>query len=291
MMIYKDVDLEQYRTDVLQAGILDENGNVVGERDFVNDVREYLHRSTEKVLVVTGLLGTGKTVGILQALDGLEQDAAYVLIQRDETETDRDYIDFLRNTDKKYIIFDEYTRIRDRDALDRYLLTAVQNGKRIVLTGTEFIELEYFNYGVLNHRVQVLHTSRYALSTEYDSTNFDTICAYIEKALVQNLASFIGNEMDVAIVRQIVYSILFKVIYPEPNQKNMWAVEATIRPRQRDVRRVLDMLEQAGIIRRREVENDDDTDQDQEESDQEVQYELVNPTLARWLTEMVWPDE
>ena len=33
MMIYKDVDLEQYRTDVLQAGILDENGNVVGERD------------------------------------------------------------------------------------------------------------------------------------------------------------------------------------------------------------------------------------------------------------------
>ena len=229
-------------------------------------------------MIVGGLLGTGKTTGILQATEGL--DVAYVLAQKDEGETGSDYINFLKDTDKKYIVFDEYTRILDRDALDRYLLTAVQNGKRIILTATEFIELEFLNYGVLNHRVQTLHTTKYDLSGEYALKDFNVIQDYLEKAIVKNLATFMKDEISEEIARVLTYTVLYQAVcLPQQHSKvakehflEMWDVDATINPNSRYLKRVFDIFEQADIIARK-----------QDFENMEEQYSLINQSLEHQL--------
>ena len=109
MQMYSGKYLEHYKKSSLE---IDPAWN---KRYFTARVEQHLKGCTEKVLVVSGLRGTGKTVGILQAADTF--DALYVTAQKDEVQTVADYVDLLKETDKKYIIIDEYGWIRDR----RYL--------------------------------------------------------------------------------------------------------------------------------------------------------------------------
>ena len=152
-------------------------------RYFVCDVIDYLNESTEKVLAVSGLKGTGKTIGILQACEAF--DILYVLIQNDNMDNGSDVIDLLMNTDKKYIVIDQYSWIKDRDELDRYLLTSVQNGKRIILTAGVSMTLEVLNYGSLIHRVRVLHTTLFTYREYLDlydySPNKETCEKYLKE--------------------------------------------------------------------------------------------------------------
>ncbi len=62
MLTYSGEELEAYKRDCLE---IQPDWN---KRDFVRGVRNYLDAMTEKVLVISGLCGTGKTVGILQAM-------------------------------------------------------------------------------------------------------------------------------------------------------------------------------------------------------------------------------
>ena len=111
MLVYEGQDLEQYKRDNL--GIED----YWNERNFVKYVSNYSKLKTEKVLAVGGLRGTGKTVGILQALPS--DDTCYILCQKDEPSIGADYIQSLKHSDKKNIIIDEYTWIKDRRPLER----------------------------------------------------------------------------------------------------------------------------------------------------------------------------
>jgi hypothetical protein len=93
MKIYEGEELETYKTETLgmQASW--------GKRDFVNYAKICLDSSVKKVLVITGLKGVGNTVGILQAAEGY--DVTYMLAQKDDSETGRDYINFLKSTEKR----------------------------------------------------------------------------------------------------------------------------------------------------------------------------------------------
>lgn len=304
MKIYEGIELENYKKNNLQ---IDETWN---ERSFVSCVKNYLRGSTEKILAIGGLRGTGKTVGILQAATGY--DVAYILTQKGEEETGKDYIDFLQNTDKKYIIFDEYSWIKNRDELDRYLLTSVQNNKRIILTATESITLDFLNYGALNHRVQTLHTTMFTyeeylklygkehskatcrqflteggLFKEYALKNYEATRKYVEEALVKNLAAYLKEDMDEEMARALTYAVLYKAICPSnlnsiptlqsshvtvENFLDEWGVNTTIEPNSRDVKRVADIFEQTGIIVRIPNFN--------ENSNIEEQYYITNPSLT-----------
>ncbi|MGN0347891.1 MAG: AAA family ATPase [Lachnospiraceae bacterium] len=304
MLIYKDENLEKYKKENLN---INPNWN---RRNFVNCVCDYANSSTEKILAIGGLRGTGKTVGILQALE--HHDILYLSSQEGESETAEDYINLLRDTDKKTIVIDEYSWIKDREKLDKYLLTSVQNHKRIVLTATESISLEFLNYGKLNHRVNTIHTTMFTyeeylrlynkehskancknflmtggLFEEYVVINFDSARQYIDDAIVSNLAGYLKNEMNFDVAKTLTYSVLYKAICPSnlsevPTlRKNHTTLENFLEqmgintdyiPEEKDILRVADVFKQAGIIER--IPNFD------KNSELKEQYYIVNPSLT-----------
>ena len=49
-------------------------------RDFVTEVEKYIDSTLSKVLLVSGLRGTGKSVGLLQAI--ANKDAVYLIAEK-----------------------------------------------------------------------------------------------------------------------------------------------------------------------------------------------------------------
>ncbi len=304
MQIYRGESLERYKQNNLQY---DPNWN---HRDFVFLVEQYFTSQTERVLAVGGLRGTGKTTGILQAAEGL--DATYVLAQKEDGKTGKDYVEFLKSCDSRCIAIDEYGWIKDREDLDYYLLTAVQDGKRIVITGTESISLDMLNYGALCHRVGMIHTTMFpyeeylriynlnhspkncddyllrgGIFKEYVLNNFATTREYVEKALVENLSDYFGDGYSVDKARALTYAVLFKAICPSnlssipvlhqskvelPNFLDAMGINANAHVEDGDVGRVADLFEQIGVIVR--IPNYD------KESSLKEQYYITNPSLT-----------
>ena len=280
------------------------------KRDFVSCVRSHLQSNVEKVLAIGGLRGTGKTTGALQAAEGF--DTCYMLAQKGESEKGADYIEQIKQTACRCVIIDEYSWITDRDALDHYLITAVQNGKRIVITGTESITMDFLGYGALNHRVSVVHTTMFpygeylrmhhkthsktvcreylmhgGLFEEYAIKNFESMKSYIEEAVVRNLADYLKNEISEERARTLTYSILYKAICPSnldrvpvlhkytvtlDNFLDAMGVNTAIKPDGRELERVADIFEQIGLIVR--IRNYDRS------SPLSEQYYITNPSLT-----------
>lgn len=304
MLVYTGRTLEEYKKNRLQ---INPDWN---QRDFVSLTRKYFQGQTEKILAVSGLRGTGKTVGILQALDELE--AAYILVQKGENETGADYVNFLKNTDLRNIAIDEYGWIKDRKCLDGYLLTAVQNDKRIVITGTESITLDYLNYGSLIHRVGVLHTTMFTydeyrrvyglehdpkvcddylvrggLFKDYALTNFPSMQHYVQSAIIDNLAGYMKDEISEEEAKILTYSVLYKAVCPSnltnvPTLRNnhvtldnfldVMGVNTELPVKSHHLHRVSEVFEHAGIIVR--VRNIDP------DSTVKEQYYITNPSLS-----------
>ena len=229
MKIYTGNELNDYKKVNLE---FDETWE---KRDFVKYVTNYFQSGNNKVLAISGLRGTGKTTGILQAAAGL--DCIYITAQKNENEKGNDYIELLKNTEKKYVIIDEYSWINEREELDKYLATAVENGKRVVITGTESITLDFLNYGNLIHRVDVKHVTLFTyeeycrlyhktatkdtcdeylqyggLFKAYQIKNFDSMQEYIKTALIDNLTGYMNNTLSENRAKQIIYTI-FYIIY------------------------------------------------------------------------------
>lgn len=229
MNIYSGNELDIYKRANL------EYDKTWEKRDFVNYVTNYFLGGNNKILAISGLRGTGKTTGILQAAENL--DCIYITSQINESETGNDYIELLKNTEKKYVIIDEYSWINERDELDKYLATAVENGKRIVITGTGSITLDFLNYGNLIHRVDVKHVTLFTyeeycrifhkttskqtcdeylvfggLFKPYQIRNFDSMQEYIKTAIIDNLTGYMNHTLSESRAKQIIYTILYKAI-------------------------------------------------------------------------------
>lgn len=304
MLILSGESLREYEKENIR---LDPNWR---ERNFTSIVRDYFDSKTEKVLAISGLRGTGKTVGSLQA--ARERDALYILAQKGDSATGEDYINILRSTPKKNVIIDEYSWINDRKRLDDYLLTAVQNGKRIALTATESMTLDFLNYGPLNHRVHVVHTTMFpydeylrlygkkhsknacvdylqtgGLFKDYALKNYDDARAYIENAIVGNLAGYLKGEMSEEKARTLTYAVLYKAVCPSNlsriptlrdskvtlnNFLDRMGINPYMIPDQWDLHRVADIFEQIGVIVKIPNYN--------KESAIREQYYIVNPSLT-----------
>lgn len=290
-------------------------------RYFVCDVIDYLNESTEKVLAVSGLKGTGKTIGILQACEAF--DILYVLIQNDNMDNGSDVIDLLMNTDKKYIVIDQYSWIKDRDELDRYLLTSVQNGKRIILTADVSMTLEVLNYGALIHRVRVLHTNLFTyreyldlydyspnketcekylkeggLFNEYALKSYKSTKSYIDDAIVDSIAFYLHDEIDKETAKILTYSVLYKAICPSNlKEPPVHKTDSTLVAFLEDaginssedidkwyLNRVADIFEQCGIIVKiPDLELDDGSFNNR--------YYIVNPSITCQLIKSLYKHE
>ena len=142
MIIYKGERLNEIIKDKKSEIMSSTGSDKIYERDFVNDIREvYFNSKPKYILIVNGLQGTGKTFGILQAVEDLD-NVLYVCAQENDGTTADDYIELLKNSEEDYIIIDNYSFINDRYDLDCCLWTLVKSGKHLVITGTNSISFD-----------------------------------------------------------------------------------------------------------------------------------------------------
>ena len=146
---YTGKELKNYVSVVLTG--------ITESRDFVKAIDEYVYSSENRVLMVSGLRGVGKTIGILQAIRDIGDYDGTVFINID-AEADMDCLD-LRNLinskymDKKYIFIDEVTRIKDLVSNSGFLADKLCNsGIKVILSGTDSLSLIKSEGSGLYHR-------------------------------------------------------------------------------------------------------------------------------------------
>jgi predicted AAA+ superfamily ATPase len=225
-----------------QKEFLDANGIRPSwkERDFVSSVKGYLDSSLSKVLLISGLRGTGKTVGILQAILG--RDAVYITMEKAVPDTSKDLLGVIKDRPERILVIDEYTWIEDRKALDAFLPSLVSRGKRVILTGTESMSLEAMRADSLIHRSFVLHTTffsfseyrrlyglpdsqevldRYLISggifEEYVTANTAGMEDYIKASIIDNIKRYIADysahSLSETAISNIVYTLFYRAIW------------------------------------------------------------------------------
>lgn len=208
------------------------------ERDFVSQLRTYCDSKIARVAIVSGLRGTGKTVGCLQACKNL--DAVYVIADAEDKKniSADEILDLLYGLQEKVIILDEFTWFPDCERIAATLASMTLGGKhRIILTGTESLSLVALQWGELIHRAVMYQTTGF-LYSEYcrlfnkeDSIQscdeflmhggvFDdyliktkkTMQWYVENAIINNLVSAMPESLNFEYAKAIVYTILYKAI-------------------------------------------------------------------------------
>lgn len=211
------------------------------KRNFVTEVEKYIASSLYKVLLVSGLRGTGKSVGVLQAIQ--DQDAAYIIMEQGVITTADEVMSILKTRKEKIIILDEYTWIKGRknSELDDFLYTLVNHGRRVVITGTESLSLEASKAGPLIHRAITLHTTHMSFAEYcrlYDRPMSQNVCdeylmhggifenyvvnneysmtSYIEDAIITNLKGYARDYsvmFDETKISNIIYTLLYRAIW------------------------------------------------------------------------------
>lgn len=234
MRIIDNANYEKFLTD-------NEVSPAWKKRDFVTEVEKYMESSLNKVLLVSGLRGTGKSVGVLQAMKG--RDAVYILMEQGIRTSADEIMRVLLARKEKIIVLDEYTWIvgRNGSELDGFLYTLVGHGKRVIITGTESLSLEALKTGPLIHRAITLHTThmsfpefcrlydqpmnqntcdmyltRGGIFESYVINNEHTMANYIENAIVANLKGYVRDYQplfDETKISNIIYTLLYRAIW------------------------------------------------------------------------------
>lgn len=211
------------------------------KRDFVFEVEKYMESTLSKVLLVSGLRGTGKSIGVLQAMR--DKDAVYIIMEKGIRTTADEMMRVLVSRKEKIIVLDEYTWIANRkeSELDGFLYTLVSHGKRVIVTGTESLNLEALKAGPLIHRAITLHTTHMPFSEycriynkpmdqntcdvylthggifeSYVINNEHTMSNYIEEAIIANLKGYVRDYrplFDETKISNIIYTLLYRAVW------------------------------------------------------------------------------
>ena len=147
---YTGYQLEQYTNNMLK--------NIKAERDFVSEIMHYTHNTYNRVLAISGLRGTGKTIGMLQAIKdiGKYDKIVYMSINDGNNIRCQEIWDIIEKqfNSIEYIFIDEITR-----AIGLYNTSAFLsdnlcgNGKKVVISGTDSLAIMKAEESSLYHRV------------------------------------------------------------------------------------------------------------------------------------------
>lgn len=318
MIVYSGDKLKEHIAELKKSAMAQTGLDKVYERNFVKPIRDYCFGGkTQQVYVLCGMRATGKTFGLLQAVED-PNDTIYIRAQQDESQTGRDYIEFLRNVKEKNIIIDEYTWIKDNRDLSYYLWTLVENGKRVAITGTHSLELDYLENGELIHRafrinINIFYYEEFCrvyqkpyckescieflktggIFKEYAINSFRDMTKYIQEAVIDDLTKFM--ELTPEEAKAIVYDIMYlavcdssetKIKYPEMRKDNRdyrtmltnFGIDPTIEITPFKFRVATEVLEKANfIVKTFNIANDE-----------EYQLHLVNPSLTYQMVSAVF---
>lgn len=318
MLVYSGGQLKSYVTNLKSEALSLAGLSKLYERDFVDAIRKYcFNGSISKVFIVCGLRALGKTFGLLQAVEDFD-DTLYLCAQQGELQAGQDYMNLLRDVHEKNIIIDEYTWIKDNHDLNYYLWTLVENGKRVVITGTHSLALDYLEDGSLIHRGFRINVNMFSyeefcriyqcgyskascieflktggLFKDHALKNYVNMDNYLQDAVISDLAQFVRLPAEEA--RAIVYDIMYlavcdscetKIKYPGARRqdeayRNMlitFGIDPTVEITPTKFKMVSDVLEEAHFIVKTYNFYDDE----------EYRLHLVNPSLAYQMVSAVF---
>lgn len=318
MITYSGDKLKEYIAELKGAVMIQTGLDKVYERNFVKPIRDYCFGGkTQQVYILCGMRATGKTFGLLQAVEDPD-DTIYIRAQQDESRTGRDYIEFLREVEEKNIIIDEYTWIKNNRDLSYYLWTLVENGKRVAITGTHSLALDYLEDGILIHRAFRINVNLFTyeefcriyqrnyskescmgflkiggIFKNHALNNYKGMDDYIREAVIDDLAKFINLPFEEA--RAIVYDIMYlavcdsnvaKIEYPEARKENetyrdmltTFGIDSRIKITPVKFKMVSEILEKANfIVKTFNIANDE-----------EYRLHMVNPSLTYQMVSAVF---
>ena len=320
MLVYSGNNLKKQVESLKQSAMALTGLNEVYERDFVDFIRKHCFGGeAQQIYIVCGMRATGKTFGLLQAVEDFN-DTIYIRAQRDEPETGRDYIEYLRNVEQKNIIIDEYSWIKDNRDLSYYLWTLAENGKRVAITGTHSLALDYLENGELIHRAFRINVNLFTyeefcriyqkdystnscieflktggIFKEYALNSFNDMTNYIQEAVIDDLAKFM--KLSDAEAKAIVYDIMYlavcdsseeKIKYPQARKENAeyramltnFGIDPTVEITPFKFKAASEILEKAEFIVK--TYNIANTE--------EYRLHLVNPSLTYQMVSAVFND-
>lgn len=240
---YTDLKLKEYVTSALT--------DISESRDFVKAIEEYISSNETRVLMISGLRGTGKTVGVLQGIRNINDYENTVFINIDAT-AEMDCFD-LRNliesefVEKKYIFIDEITRVNDLVSNSGFLADKLcKSGKKVILSGTDSLALTKSEGSGLYHRainknvthINFMEAKRTAGQSFKDYMemgglyqadtlkDIDGLRQYIDTAVVDNILNTLNKNKkissllnlsnlasEISKLRTIVFRIIYAIIY------------------------------------------------------------------------------
>ena len=216
----------------LKKYVESKTSDITNERYFVDNVRRYLNRDSTRGLLITGLRSTGKTTGILSAIDGA--NAVYISALRRPNTKGVDILNQLQQLPRDTIIVvDEYSWIDDNAQLTEYLSSQVELGRKVIITGTDSAKIQALKDTDFIHRVNVINTNYFS----YDefchiynltpsancmekyltkggvfesgvSTSFGSTRDYIQNAIIDNLVSYYP-QYDPKQLKACIYTIFY----------------------------------------------------------------------------------
>lgn len=222
--------------DFLQQEVADiEEIDTLKERDFVKDVRKYLDSIGNRVLLVTGLRSTGKTIGILQGIK--DTDTTYICPAYKDSCNAEGIRKLIKTVDSRNIVIDEYSWITDEEQeLAGFIAGLSKLGRKIILTGTESSIIHGLQSSELIHRAIEIHTNycsyeeyrrlfsleespdsllRYLQTGGIFESKIDeakgNMRDYIKNAIIDNIA-FYYPEADTEQVKMSVYTYFYNCI-------------------------------------------------------------------------------
>lgn len=321
MIAYSGNELKEHTAKLKNSAKLQTGLNKIYERDFVDSVRKFcFNGETRQVFIVCGFRATGKTFGLLQAVEDFD-NTVYISAQLSEAQEGRDYIKFLSGVKEKNIIIDEYTWIKNNRDLSYYLWTLAENGKRVVITGTHSLALDYLEDGILVHRAFRINVNMFTYEEfcriyqksyckascieflmtggvfkGYALDNFMSMNDYIQEAIIDDLSKFIKLPLEEA--RAIVYDIMYlavcdsnetKIEYPGARKENeayqnmlvTFGIDPRIEITPTKFKMVSEILEKAHfIVKTRNIANED-----------EYRLHMVNPSLTYQMVSAIFDSQ
>lgn len=214
-------------------------------RNFVKNILSYCRsddRDNRRILMISGLKGTGTTTGILHSIRGLNDynNTVYISFDRNDKVIMSDLYELVNKfRKKKYIFIDEATVIQNLSGganllYDKYVM---EYNFKLVLSGTDSLLLHFSNANSLYHRSIIRITTFISYRESLRTANFsfndylkmgglyraDSIKdisglgIYLDTFVVNNIYNSISkvetNSWDRGLVRTAVYKIIYAVIF------------------------------------------------------------------------------
>lgn len=238
-------------------------------RDFVKGIVSYARNKDNRVVGISGLRGTGKTTGFLQAIYRLGYNkCVYMVINPNTDVTCRDIYNLVMGelSSYRYIFIDEITRVKDFVLQSSILYDSITlpTNKKLFIGGTESLSLvmsyikglyhrmiltsvTFINYGEAKRTIGVSLQEYIRVGGLYKADVFSDINGlynYVSTSVLDNIVGTMRRNADIipilsGVSNSKLMRVIFMVLYTVTFSKLRYSL---------NLKRMIDLFEIRGSL-------------------------------------------